>query len=274
MQEKSCRRQPGGRCDPLSAARCTSSCPGRSFRTRHRSRGRPEAGPSLRAGAPAGMVVSRISQGRRRLARCTTVARFVHTYFYPAEQYDRGPARNARRALPRRMGRSRHSSASWMSCIPTPPKTPGSAYRIPRPPAFRHRCLAFEEGSTAPRYAFVHGNFALANCAAGRDCGVDSEMQILAETGCYADLTMPDRPLASRANRKTQFRVRVRASARSAAPHRKGNDLAVGRVPANLSADGARSARNRSSSARLRSLKPALENGGFTGADPHDAAPP
>ena len=38
-------------------------------------------------------------------------------------------------------------------------------------------------------YAFVHGNFALANSAGGRYCGVDEEMQILAETGCYADMT-------------------------------------------------------------------------------------
>ena len=42
-----------------------------------------------------------------------------------------------------------------------------------------------------PRYAFVHGNFALANAAGGYACGVDNEMQILADTGCYADFTLP-----------------------------------------------------------------------------------
>jgi hypothetical protein len=47
------------------------------------------------------------------------------------------------------------------------------------------------EGNSAPRYAFVHGNFALANCADGYACGVDGEMQILAETGCYVDMTYP-----------------------------------------------------------------------------------
>ena len=40
-------------------------------------------------------------------------------------------------------------------------------------------------------YGFVHGNFALANSADGHHCGVDSEMQVLAETGCYADFTLP-----------------------------------------------------------------------------------
>ena len=43
-------------------------------------------------------------------------------------------------------------------------------------------------------YAFVHGNLALANSAGGKYCGVDNEMQILQETGCYADFTLPSAP--------------------------------------------------------------------------------
>ncbi len=57
--------------------------------------------------------------------------------------------------------------------------------------AYDHGCLSYEEGSVAPQYAFVHGNFALANCADGYACGVDNEMQILADTGCYVDMTYP-----------------------------------------------------------------------------------
>ena len=46
-----------------------------------------------------------------------------------------------------------------------------------------------------PRYAFIHGNWSLANGRPdGRWCGVDSEMQLLFETGCYADLTYPAAP--------------------------------------------------------------------------------
>lgn len=46
-----------------------------------------------------------------------------------------------------------------------------------------------------PRYAFVHGNWALANGRAdGRRCGVDAELPILWETGCYADFTFPAPP--------------------------------------------------------------------------------
>lgn len=45
------------------------------------------------------------------------------------------------------------------------------------------------------RYAFIHGNWALANGRPdGRQCGVDDELPILFDTGCYADLTFPSAP--------------------------------------------------------------------------------
>lgn len=45
------------------------------------------------------------------------------------------------------------------------------------------------------RYAFIHGNWALANgLPDGRWCGVNAELPILFETGCYADFTFPSCP--------------------------------------------------------------------------------
>jgi hypothetical protein len=45
------------------------------------------------------------------------------------------------------------------------------------------------------RYAFIHGDWALANGNPdGTNCGVDNEMQILWETGCYCDMTFPAAP--------------------------------------------------------------------------------
>ena len=42
------------------------------------------------------------------------------------------------------------------------------------------------------RYAFIHGDYALNNSLpGGRCCGVNSELSVLQETGCYADLTFP-----------------------------------------------------------------------------------
>lgn len=45
------------------------------------------------------------------------------------------------------------------------------------------------------RYGFIHGNWCLANARDdGRWCGVSDEMQVLWETGCYADFTFPSAP--------------------------------------------------------------------------------
>ncbi len=44
------------------------------------------------------------------------------------------------------------------------------------------------------RYAFIHGDWALANSRNGRFCGVDDELTLLFETGCYADFTFPSAP--------------------------------------------------------------------------------
>jgi len=41
------------------------------------------------------------------------------------------------------------------------------------------------------RYGFVHGDWALDNSRNGKFCGVNNELQILKETGCYADFTFP-----------------------------------------------------------------------------------
>ena len=44
-------------------------------------------------------------------------------------------------------------------------------------------------------YGFIHGNWALCNCRPdGRWCGVDQELTVLRETGCYADFTSPSAP--------------------------------------------------------------------------------
>ncbi|HEY4122769.1 MAG TPA: hypothetical protein VGM56_33125 [Byssovorax sp.] len=45
------------------------------------------------------------------------------------------------------------------------------------------------------RFAFIHGNWCLANARAdGKMCGVDAEIPLLFEEGCYADFTFPAAP--------------------------------------------------------------------------------
>ncbi len=191
----------------------------------------------------------------------------VHTYFYPAEQYDEGLLEML----------AEHCHAGWGEVeihlhhgIPHPDTAENTRRLLTEHRdrlAFRHRCLAVEEGSTRPAYAFVHGNFALANSAAGRFCGVDSEMQILAETGCYADLTLPSAVWHPAQIAKTNSVYECALPLDQRAPHRKGHDLVTGRAPkilplivqGPLVTDLHRT---------LRSARPVLENGGIIGANP------
>jgi len=46
------------------------------------------------------------------------------------------------------------------------------------------------DGARATRYAFIHGNWAL-DGSDPRYCGVNDELTLLRETGCYADFTFP-----------------------------------------------------------------------------------
>ncbi len=51
------------------------------------------------------------------------------------------------------------------------------------------------------RYGFIHGNWALANGRSDRRCcGVDEELPLLFDTGCYADFTFPSMPDDSQPN--------------------------------------------------------------------------
>lgn len=54
----------------------------------------------------------------------------------------------------------------------------------------RHGLLRKRDGKLA--FGFIHGNWALANSRPdGRWCGLNDEIQLLRDLGCYADFTMP-----------------------------------------------------------------------------------
>ena len=154
---------------------------------------------------------------------------FRHTYFYPAEQYDR--------ALIERL--AEHCNGRWGEIevhLHHGREHPDTAENTRRQLLeFRntlvsHGCLSHMDGNREPRYAFVHGNFALANSAGGDFCGVDSEMQILSETGCYADLTLPSAPHFSQVA-KINSLCECALPLNQRSPHRRGRDLRCGRAP-------------------------------------------
>jgi hypothetical protein len=60
---------------------------------------------------------------------------------------------------------------------------------------FREHGLLRKDDRGEVTYGFVHGNWALDNSRPdGRWCGVNNELTVLRETGCYADFTMPSAP--------------------------------------------------------------------------------
>jgi hypothetical protein len=61
--------------------------------------------------------------------------------------------------------------------------------------ADRHGLLSRDQATGELAYGFIHGNWALDNSRPdGRWCGVNNELDVLRETGCYADFTMPAAP--------------------------------------------------------------------------------
>jgi hypothetical protein len=61
--------------------------------------------------------------------------------------------------------------------------------------ADRHGLLPRDRIDGAVKYGFIHGDWALDNSRPdGRCCGVDNELTVLRQTGCYADFTLPSAP--------------------------------------------------------------------------------
>ncbi len=156
---------------------------------------------------------------------------FVHTYFYPAEQYDSGLLDMIAQHCHSGWGEIEVHLHHGMSEPDTAENTRLLLTDFRDRLAFRHRCLAAEEGSGQPRYCFVHGNFALANSAEGHWCGVDAEMKVLSETGCYADFTLPTSVSHPAQTTKINSLYECGLPLEQAAPHRTGTDLSADRAP-------------------------------------------
>lgn len=192
---------------------------------------------------------------------------FVHTYFYPAEQYDQ--------PLVGRL--AEHCRAGWgeieihlhhgVEAPDSEENTRRQLIKFRDILATEHGCLAYSGESSQPRYGFVHGNFALANSNRGVACGVDSEMQVLAETGCYADFTLPTGAFHRSQTSKINSIYECGLPLAQRAAHRTGRDLARGRAPQvfPLIVQGPLMAEF---NANARSRRFRLDNASLTGSNP------
>jgi len=156
---------------------------------------------------------------------------FVHTYFYPAEQYDRDVVGCLADFCRSGWGEVEIHLHHGAHAPDTAENTRRTLTEFRDTLAFEHGCLSCREAGETPQYAFVHGNFALANSAGGKHCGVDSEIQILAETGCYADMTLPPGPYYRSHITKINSLYECSLPLDRRAAHREGRCLRVGWSP-------------------------------------------
>jgi hypothetical protein len=97
--------------------------------------------------------------------------------------------------------------------------------------AARHGLLPCHRVTGERAYGFVHGNWALDNARPdGRCCGVNNELDILRETGCYADFTLPSAPSPTQ-TRKINSIYYATDDPRRPKSHDSGIDVGAGAAP-------------------------------------------
>ncbi|MBV9340116.1 MAG: hypothetical protein JO159_04405 [Acidobacteria bacterium] len=192
--------------------------------------------PGHNAGyAPPEVQDQRVETWCREYSRCFESFRdndghhFVHTYFYPAEQYDAGRIERLAELCRAGWGEIEIHLHHGIDKPATAESTRHDLVCFRDALALRHGCLSYEDGDDTPKYAFVHGNYALANCAGGFACGVDSEMEVLAETGCYADMTYPTSSFHAAQIAKLNSLYECGLPLKERAPQRRGRVLKAGR---------------------------------------------
>ena len=150
----------------------------------------------LHGGADRSRGESRVEAWRRGYPRMAASFRDAdgrpprHSFFFPGEQYAprylEGLAELARGGFGEVEFHLHHDNDTAAKLRDDLPRYLGEIAR--------HGHLSRDPGG-ALRFAFIHGNWALSNARDdGRWCGVDGEMPLLFDAGCYADFTFPSAP--------------------------------------------------------------------------------
>jgi len=152
--------------------------------------------------------------------------KFRHTNFYPAEQYHPEILDIMAEMQAEGLGEVEVHLHHGVEQPDTAENLRQTLVEFRDTLADKHKCLSRMDGTGDPMYAFVHGNLALANSCGGRFCGVDNEMEILRDTGCYADMTLPSAPDQSQVAVINQI-YECALPMNEPVPHRRGNRVAA-----------------------------------------------
>ena len=157
--------------------------------------------------------------------------KFGHTNFYPAEQYHPDILDVMAEMQSDGLGEVEVHLHHGVDAPDNAENLRNSLLDFRDTLAERHKCLSRWDGVGDPMYAFVHGNLALANSCDGKYCGVDNEMAVLRDTGCYADMTLPSAPDETQVTITNQL-YEYTSDPNFAVPHRTGRRIEVnGKLP-------------------------------------------
>jgi hypothetical protein len=154
----------------------------------------------LGSGASIGTALGRVAQWREKWPRISDYAprdsvgqRPQYSFFYPQEEYRRdlldGIAEIVRLGIGDVEVHLHHDHELRDSFIR---KVTDYCHRL----TCDHGLLRQQDGHTV--FGFIHGNWALDNSRPdGKCCGLNGEIALLRDLGCYADFTMPSAPSAT-----------------------------------------------------------------------------
>ncbi|MGF1547050.1 MAG: hypothetical protein ACFCUG_06965 [Thiotrichales bacterium] len=152
----------------------------------------------------------------------------VHTFFYPQEEYERehldGVTEICRQGLGEvevHLHHDHDTSAGLREKLLT------FMHALHE----NHGTASVDPNTGQPVYGFIHGNWALDNSRCdGRYCGVNDELTVLRETGCYADFTLPSAPSETQ-TRKINSIYYATDNPEQPKSHDDGVDVRVGGAP-------------------------------------------
>ncbi len=186
-----------------------------------------------------------------------------HTFFYPQEEYDAECvdmlAQLARRGLADVEVHLHHEHDTAAGLRSKLDEFTDVLHR-------RHGLLHLDARTQRPAFAFIHGNWTLDNSDPhGRYCGVNGELRVLKEAGCYADFTYPSAPHPTQPPVMNTIYYATDDPSRSRA-HWRGTDAIYGRAGNGtlLLVTGPLCVNWR----RRHRLMPTIENGDITDLNP------
>ncbi|HMT06744.1 MAG TPA: hypothetical protein PKA82_01990 [Pyrinomonadaceae bacterium] len=153
--------------------------------------------------------------------------KFRHTNFYPAEQYDADILDIMAEMQVEGLGETEVHLHHGDPGTDTPEYLQNMLTDFRDTLAGRHKLLSRFDEDPDPKYAFVHGNLALGNSCKGKHCGVDNEFEILRDTGCYLDMTLPSAPDRSQVSMLNKI-YEAGGDLSRPVPHRVGRRFEVG----------------------------------------------